>query len=128
MVYKPHPLGPNYPGPKSSRRPHRRRRSSSSAGAASPTGWTGARSIFTRDILTARRARTARDIIGKLLAHRGVGFAVHDVSQSHVDTYAAARRSGSTCPTSISCALAGGVTSRRWRARISSRIRLRRSG
>jgi hypothetical protein len=32
--------------------------------------------------------------MGKLLAHLGEGFSVQDLSQSHIDTYAAARRSG----------------------------------
>lgn len=45
-------------------------------------------------LLTERRARTTRDVMGKLLAHLGEGFSVQDLSQSHIDTYAAARRSG----------------------------------
>lgn len=45
-------------------------------------------------LLTARRARTARDIIRKVLLHLGDGFSVQDLSQSHIDRYAAARRSG----------------------------------
>ena len=45
-------------------------------------------------LFTARRTRLARVVMGHVLAHLGDRFPVTDLSQSHLDAYAAKRRSG----------------------------------
>jgi integrase len=45
-------------------------------------------------LLTTNRQRRARDCAGYFLEHLGDRFAIENLSQSHVDTYAVARKSG----------------------------------
>ena len=45
-------------------------------------------------LLTVRRARLTRELAGYFLEHLGDGFALENLSQSHIDAYAVARKSG----------------------------------
>jgi hypothetical protein len=67
------------------------------AGVAGPLTLGQLAALYDRERLplgTAARARTVRGQVALLVEHFGRDFALEDLSQHHVDAYAAARRSG----------------------------------